>query len=774
MILLKRLCKWCGIIALLALLVVAGLWVADKVWPLPIKDVQVARIVVAADGSPLWRFADGQGVWRYPVNVEQVSPYYLQALLTYEDRWFYQHPGINPFALARAAWQDVSHGRIISGGSTLSMQVARLLDPHSRTFGGKVRQVWRTVQLEWHLSKTQILELYLNRAPFGGTLQGIGAASWAYLGKPPDELTRSEAALLAVLPQAPSRLRPDRYPIRAQAARNKVLDRLAEYQVWEQQQVDDIKQEPVWLAPRQMPQSAPLLARRMIQTYPLQGVINTTIDASLQRQLETLAKGWGSRLPAKTSVGVLIVDHTDMQVKAYLGSLDFADNSRFGHVDMVRAWRSPGSTLKPFLYGLALDDGLIHNESLLQDVPRRFGDYRPGNFDTGFHGAVSASEALTRSLNLPAVQLLEAYGPKRFAAQLRNAGLELSFPDHAEPNLALILGGAGARLEQLVSTYSALARQGESADLRYVVGQKIYNRPLMSPGAAWIIRRTLAGQARPEPDDSLSAVVPLAWKTGTSFGYRDAWAIGVNARYTIGVWVGRPDGTPVAGQFGYATAVPLLFQLNNLLLNNPTLRGNGWPTDPRPSTVTRAMICWPSGQPSNEQDGNCRQRRSTWVLDGTTPPTLVAPEQESSQGIWRHEWLDDEGKRVAPECHGSVEKLLALWPLPLEPWLPEAEKRANRIPAASKVCPPPVETLSAPLVLIGLSDGSILRRPPGKTDIDLRLTTQGGEGQRWWFLNGELVSQEASLFYRFTKVGRYQLTVMDGGGQIASVDFQVE
>ena len=429
--LLKRLCKWCGIIALLALLAVAGLWVADKVWPLPIKDVQVARVVVAADGSPLWRFADGQGVWRYPVNVDQVSPYYLQALLTYEDRWFYQHPGINPFALARAAWQDVSHGRIISGGSTLSMQVARLLDPHSRTFGGKVRQVWRTAQLEWHLSKTQILELYLNRAPFGGTLQGIGAASWAYLGKPPDELTRSEAALLAVLPQAPSRLRPDRYPIRAQTARNKVLDRLAQYQVWTQQQVDDIKQEPVWLAPRQMPQSAPLLARRMIQTYPQQGVINTTIDASLQRQLETLAKGWVSRLPAKTSVGVLIVDHTDMQVKAYLGSLDFADNSRFGHVDMVRASRSPGSTLKPFLYGLALDEGLIHNESLLQDVPRRFGDYRPGNFDTGFHGAVSASEALTHSLNLPAVQLLEAYGPKRFAAQLRNAGLELSFPDNA-------------------------------------------------------------------------------------------------------------------------------------------------------------------------------------------------------------------------------------------------------------------------------------------------------------------------------------------------------
>ena len=771
---LKRLRKWCVIIALLALLLSMGLWLADKVWPLPLRDVQVARVVVAEDGSPLWRFADGQGVWRYPITIKQVSPYYLQALLTYEDRWFYNHPGINPFAIARAAWQDLSHGEIISGGSTLSMQVARLLDPHPRTFGGKVRQIWRTAQLEWHLSKTQILELYLNRAPFGGTLQGIGAASWAYLGKPPDELTRGEAALLAVLPQAPSRLRPDRYPERAQAARNKVLDRLVQYQVWTKQQADDVKQEPVWLASRQMPQTAPLLARRMVQTYPHQDVIHTTIDAALQRQLETLAQGWLSRLPAKTSVGVLIVDHTDMQVKAYLGSLNFADRSRFGYVDMVSAWRSPGSTLKPFLYGLALDDGIIHNESLLQDVPRRFGDYRPGNFDTGFHGAVAASEALTRSLNLPAVQLMEAYGPKRFTAELRNAGLTLRFPAYAEPNLSLILGGAGIRLDQLVSAYSALARHGQSADLRFVPTKKIHNRPLMSPGAAWIIRRTLAGQARPEPDDSLSAVVPLAWKTGTSFGYRDAWAVGLNARYTIGVWVGRPDGTPVAGQFGYATAIPLLFQLNNLLLNNPRLRGNGWPTDPRPRSVSSAVICWPGGQPLSAQDTNCRQRRSAWILDGTIPPTLVAPGQESSQGIWRRQWLNDKGERVAPECVGAVEKKLALWPLPLEPWLPEAEKRSHRLPMASQTCPPPIETASAPLILIGLNNGSILRRPPGKTRIDLRLTTQGGIGERWWFLNGELVSQEPQFTYSFTRAGRYQLTVMDDGGQLTSADFQVE
>lgn len=456
------------------------MWLADKRWPLPLTEAQVARVVTAEDGTPLWRFADADGVWRYPVTLDQVSPYYLQALLTFEDRWFYSHPGVNPLALARAAWQDLRAGKILSGGSTLSMQVARLIDPHPRTLAGKLRQVWRTVQLEWHFSKDQILEIYLNRAPFGGTLQGIGAASWTYLGKPPSQLTPAEAALLAALPQAPSRLRPDRYPLRAKAARDKVLSRLADYQVWPVEQVADIKQEDIWLAPRQVPQLAPLLARRLTRGNQRE-VIQTTLDAGLQRQLEDMAVGWRHQLPEKTSLGLLVVDHTTMNVRAYLGSVDFQDNSRFGHVDMVSAWRSPGSTLKPFLYAMALDDGLIHAESLLQDVPRRFGDYRPGNFDTGFHGPVSASEALVRSLNLPAVQLLEVYGPKRFTANLRNGGLHLRFPPHSEPSLAVILGGTGSRLDQLVAAYSAFARGGMAATLRFEPQQNIQERRLFLP-----------------------------------------------------------------------------------------------------------------------------------------------------------------------------------------------------------------------------------------------------------------------------------------------------
>ncbi|MCF5597862.1 penicillin-binding protein 1C, partial [Pseudomonas syringae] len=245
------------------LFLIALLWLADRLWPLPLPKDDLARVVLAEDGTPLWRFADANGVWRYPVTHAQVSPYYLEALLTYEDRWFYRHPGVNPLALVRASWQNLSGTRVVSGGSTLSMQVARLLDPHSRTLPGKFRQLWRTLQLEWHLSKDQILDLYLNRAPFGGTLQGVAAASWTYLGKSPQNLTRAEAALLAVLPQAPSRLRPDRHPQRAQLARDKVLKRLAEFQVWPQGAVDEALEEPLWLAPRQEPSLAPLLARRL-------------------------------------------------------------------------------------------------------------------------------------------------------------------------------------------------------------------------------------------------------------------------------------------------------------------------------------------------------------------------------------------------------------------------------------------------------------------------------------------------------------------------------
>jgi len=771
----KKILGWTagGLLALCTLL-----WLADRIWPLPLPRDDQARVVLAEDGTPLWRFADANGVWRYPVQVSEVSPLYLDALLTYEDRWFFQHPGVNPLALGRAAWQNLSGGRVLSGGSTLSMQVARLLDPHERTLPGKLRQLWRTAQLEWHLSKPQILELYLNRAPFGGTLQGVAAASWAYLGKSPQQLTRSEAALLAVLPQAPSRLRPDRHPQRAQVARDKVLRRLAEYRVWPQTAVSEALQEPLLLAPRLEPSLAPLLARRLNRpgSPPL---IRTTIDVGLQRRLEDLLLGWRARLPDHTSAAVVVVETENMAVRAYLGSVDINDARRFGHVDMITAMRSPGSTLKPFLYGMAMDAGLIHSESLLQDVPRRFGDYRPGNFSQGFSGPVSASAALVTSLNLPAVQLLEAYGPKRFAADMRNGGVPLSLPALAEPNLALILGGAGSRLEDLVSGYSALAREGRSANLRLQPDDALRERRMLSPGAAWVIRRILSGQARPDRDPTAELVQrpQLGWKTGTSYGFRDALAIGVGPRYLIGVWIGRPDGTPVPGQFGLASAAPLMLQVHDVLSNRDSQRGIVAPVQAVPGSVGVAAICWPLGQPMNKDDPNCRRQRFAWTLDHTTPPTLLAADQPLGVGLRETIRVNPQGLRVGPQCADGQQREVALWPAPLEPWLPRVERREARMPAASTQCPPPPLNTLTPLSIVGVRDGDRLRRPAASQAVlRLALSALGGDGRRWWFINGAPIGNSAQPEVFNTPLeqpGRYELSVLDESGQTARVEFSV-
>ncbi|WP_256584493.1 peptidoglycan glycosyltransferase PbpC [Pseudomonas sp. Irchel 3F5] len=760
------------------LLLIALLWLADRIWPLPMPADDLARVVLAEDGTPLWRFADADGVWRYPVTAEQVSPYYLEALLTYEDRWFYHHPGVNPLALGRAAWQNLRGGRVLSGGSTLSMQVARLLDPHSRTLPGKLRQLWRTAQLEWHLSKAQILEIYLNRAPFGGTLQGVAAASWAYLGKSPMHLTPSEAALLAVLPQAPSRLRPDRHPERAQAARDKVLQRLAEYQVWPQQRVAEAAEEPLLLAPRQEPALAPLLARRLNRPHspPL---IRTTLDAALQRRLEDLLLGWRARLPERTSAAILVVEAQNMAVRAYLGSVDLNDERRFGHVDMISALRSPGSTLKPFLFGMAMDEGLIHSESLLQDVPRRYGDYRPGNFSMGFSGPVAASSALALSLNLPAVQLLEAYGPKRFAAQMRSGGVPLILPPLAEPNLSLILGGAGSRLEDLVGGYAAFSRNGLSAPIRLQPDDPLLERRLLSPGSAWIIRRILSGQARPDRDPHAELVQrpQLAWKTGTSYGFRDAWSIGVGPRYLIGIWIGRPDGTPVPGQFGLASAAPLMLQVHDVLSNRDSQRGIAVPVAAVPANVGVAAICWPLGQPMARQDPNCRRQRFAWTLDGTTPPTLLAQDQPLSVGLRETVWVNDQGLRVDATCAGAQARDIALWPSPLEPWLPRVERREARLPKIDPQCPPQVPPSAPPLSIVGVRQGDQLRRPATSSEpLRFKVSALGGNGRHWWFLNGAPLGEtsgQENLTASFEQAGRFELSALDESGETARVEFQV-
>ncbi|MDD3518710.1 MAG: penicillin-binding protein 1C [Chromatiales bacterium] len=753
---------------------------ADWLFPLPsaVERGRFSALVLAEDGTPLRAFADEEGVWRYPVTLAEVSPLYVEALLNYEDRWFRHHPGVNPLALVRAAWQWLRAGRVVSGGSTLTMQVARILDAHERSIGGKSWQMFRALQLEWHLDKDAILTLYLNLAPFGGPLEGVQAASFAWLGKPAASLSHAEAALLAVLPQAPSRLRPDRHPERAQAARDKVLDRMQKLGVWDAETVADARMERVGRRFDAQPLLAPLLAQRLKTRALETGRLRTTLDAGLQWSIEQRLLARLAQWPERTSAAVLVVENDTLFVRAYAGSVDFNDDSRFGHVDMVRALRSPGSTLKPFLYAIALDDGLIHSESLLVDAPQAFGGYRPGNFEGGFHGPVSVREALQRSLNVPAVDVLDRLTPERFVAIARNGGLRLQLPDGGAPNLSMILGGVGTTLENLVESYGALARGGMTGGLRFVTDDPLIERRMMGEGAAWIVRDMLESQPRPgtSPDMLLAGSRQVAWKTGTSYGYRDAWAVGVTDRYSIGVWVGRPDGTPLPGHYGAVTAAPLLFEIVDGLPGRAPFADR----PARPASVEPAVICWPLGTPVDAaREDLCHQRRTAWLLNGTAPPTLPDRLRGTAGGLQRL-WVNPAtGRRVDAQCRVKRREAreIALWPAAVEPWLSPELRAKGRLPPVDRSCPAPPAGQGAQLSIVGVSNNSVLRRAgaDGRPPL-VTLRVVGGDGDVYWMVNGRMEKRAGpreAFLRRFGEPGRYEVTAMDETGRYDQVVLRV-
>ncbi|MGB0133902.1 penicillin-binding protein 1C [Dokdonella sp.] len=771
---------WKPVFAALFILVALVL-ILDRLFPLPLPNPgQGSTVVVARDGSPLRAFADAEGIWRYPVSVEEVSPLYLEALVGYEDRWFWQHPGVNPLAALRALGQMIWNRRVVSGGSTLTMQVARILEPHSRSVGGKVRQSLRALQLEAHLSKTEIMNLYLDNAPFGGTLQGVEAASWAYLGHSASRLSHAEAALLAVLPQAPSRLRPDREPDAARVARDKVLERMASLDVWTAAEVQDARIEHVVARSLKPALSAALLARRLHQAQPQARRIETTIDIELQRSVEARVRNYLARLPERTSAALLVVDNDDLSARAYVGSAMFADEARLGHVDMVRAWRSPGSTLKPFLYGMALDDGLIHSESLLIDAPQSFGNYRPGNFDLAFNGPVGAAEALRLSLNIPAVDLLDRVGASRFSARLANTGLHLQLPRGVQPNLSIILGGTGARMEDLAGAYAAFNRKGIGGTVRYTQDDPMIERRVLSEGAAWIIREILEANPRPgyRADTFDSGSRPrVAWKTGTSYGFRDAWAIGGTRHYTVAVWIGRPDGTPLPGQYGAVTALPLLFQVVDSL---PRQALSAVP-EAAPGSVEEREICWPLGLAYDEANAElCQQKHDAWVLDGVIPPTL--PERDAknwSGGVVNVRTDVSSGLRLSQGCSASEvgEINIPRWPSLAYPWLSRKQRQRSSLPALAPQCAEDgLETLQS-LRIDGIGDGSSVARAPNSDKPALvRLRALGSIGEVAWLVNGRLqttTTGSESWELSFPETGEQTITAMTDGGRWAQATINV-
>ncbi|HEY3030768.1 MAG TPA: penicillin-binding protein 1C [Bradyrhizobium sp.] len=529
--------------------------------PLPLAQArEISTTIVDRNGKLLRAYAMADGRWRLPVNAGTgVDPGYLKLLLAYEDRRFYSHGGVDPLALGRAAFQLVNRGHIVSGGSTITMQLARLMEPRrERSVYAKLRQVVRALQIERALNKDQILDLYLALAPFGGNLEGVRAASIAYFGKEPKRLSLAESALLVALPQSPETRRLDRYPEVARTARDRVLDRMVEEGRVPEEDALQAKATPVPRLRKPMPILAPHSADQAIAILKDADVIALTLDSNLQKVLEALARDRAIALGPNISVAIIAVDNESGDVLARIGSPDYFDERRAGQVDMTRAVRSPGSTLKPFIYGLAFEDGFVHPESLIDDRPIRFGSYAPENFDMTFQGTVPVRKALQLSLNVPAIALLDRVGSSRLSSRLKQAGANLVLPKDEAPGLAMGLGGVGVTLQDLVQLYSGLARLGNTRPLREIMIAKDDQRDplrLMDQVAAWQVGNVLIGTPPPEN----AAHNRIAFKTGTSYGYRDAWSVGFDGRLTIGVWVGRPDGAPVPGLVGRTAAAPILF-----------------------------------------------------------------------------------------------------------------------------------------------------------------------------------------------------------------------
>jgi penicillin-binding protein 1C len=559
----RRWIRLTAAVAAAACLIATGAFAAWVVslGPTPLAEAQqVSTTVVDRNGKLLRAYAMADGRWRLPVDAKTgVDPNYLKLLLAYEDKRFYSHDGVDLLALSRAALQLVTRGHIVSGGSTITMQLARLMEPRrERSVHAKLHQIVRAVELERQLSKDQILDLYLALAPYGGNLEGIRSASIAYFGKEPKRLSLAESALLVALPQSPETRRVDRYPDTARAARDRVLDRMVEEGVVSEADAAVAKAQPVPRMRRPIPILAPHSADRAVAIVKDAPVISLTLDLSLQKVLEALACDRAIALGPNISVAILAVDNASGEVLARVGSPDYFDDRRAGQVDMTRAVRSPGSTLKPFIYGLAFEDGFVHPESLIDDRPIRFGDYAPQDFDMTFQGTVPVRKALQLSLNVPAVALLDRVGASRLSARLKQAGGNLVLPKDEVPGLAMGLGGVGVTLQDLVQLYSGIPRLGTTLPLREIIrGNDDQRDPLrlMDQAAAWQVGNVLMGTPPPENAPQHR----IAFKTGTSYGYRDAWSVGFDGRITIGVWVGRPDGAPVPGLVGRTAAAPILF-----------------------------------------------------------------------------------------------------------------------------------------------------------------------------------------------------------------------
>ncbi|WP_230168362.1 penicillin-binding protein 1C [Roseomonas sp. CECT 9278] len=578
-----------GAALLLAVTVILAVLALDRISPPDLSRLHAAGVeVFDRDGRTLSVLPAPGGVWRLRTAVADVPPVLVELLVAAEDRRFRSHVGVDPVALGRAVVQWVRAGRVVSGGSTLTMQAARLLEPRPRTLRSKLIEIFRAVQLEARFSKDEILGIWLTLAPQGGNIEGMRAGALAWFGRPAARLDAAESALLVALARRPASLRPDRHPDAARAARDAVLARRGGPAAG-MSEADRALSIAAAMPDRRrdMPRLAPHLAREMARGAA--GSVALTLDAALQRATERLARDILPTLPDRAALAIVVADVATREVRALIGG-EWGAESRAGALDLTRAVRSPGSALKPFLYAMAFERGIATPGTIVADLPRHFGEYAPENFSRDFAGRVTAAQALRMSLNLPAVALLDQVGALRFASALKAAGAAPRLPPGADASLPLALGGAGTTLREMVALYATLADHGRARPLRLVAGPSAEPQgarapaephPSGTPATSPVSTTPTAFQQVVErrAADAVAAILVqpfpgggpagVAWKTGTSWGGRDAWALGFDARHVAGVWIGRPDGTAMPGATGRQGALPVLARVFALLPEAP-------------------------------------------------------------------------------------------------------------------------------------------------------------------------------------------------------------
>lgn len=782
------------------------LLVANWVFPLPVEKLHPPSSTVVLDRHGEWlrAFAASDDSWRIPEpSLAEISPKLRTAVLTYEDRWFYHHFGINPFSIAQALVTNIKAGRVVRGGSTITMQVARMMEPKPRTIRNKIIEMFRALQLEARYSKDEILRLYLNTAPYGGNIVGSAAASRIYFNKPQNRLSLGEAALLAAIPNSPSRLRPDLYHANAVRAREKVLRRMVTFGKISEEKLREAVSEPIPTTRYPMPFSASHLTRLLKnshfeQTSPsstrlhprlsdgkITGAarnrvfhIHSTIDARIQELGERILHE--SLAPLRQegiSTGAVVVMHTkSREVLALVGSYSFFDQESEGQVDGANARRSPGSTLKPFIYGLAIDRGLITPESLLNDVPIDYSGYKPVNYDGEYRGYVTASEALAHSLNVPAVNLYSRLGNNGIYSFLQNAGISTLPKSKSHYGLSLILGGCELTLLELTTLYAGLANFGEFSEYRLtldpvengegnIAGSKSHAtaKRLLSREACYILTEMLTEVRRPDFPAAFEASTNLpkiAWKTGTSFGHRDAWSIGYTPEFTIGVWVGNFNGTGVSSLVGSEVAGPILFSLFTALTTPAT---NRWFT--RAGRVNTREVCSLSGMlPSSY----CRSSKFDYYIPSVSPNTVCT--------IHKGIYVDERtGTTLCSHCrvgrtyrHAVFEE----WPAAIGTWLKRNGFSITEMPSHFSSCTGLVAGHSP--IVISPSENSEYHIRPGIPLEDQKISLQASVSNRtkqiFWFLDGQLVfsGDPADKVFLTPVAGKHRLTCVDDEGRSTS------